>query len=189
MKLKILITLLLALVIPFALQAQFSVKPSVGVNFANVDGPDVSGASFFNGGGSFVYEFDSPVSVEFGAFYFGRGAKAEKTKTDVEFRYAEVPVSVRIGNVGVGPVSFYAFGGGSFGYLLTAGYDDQGEHFDVKDEVDSFNVSVSAGIGGSYPAFGNNVEVEARVNSGVKKVYAGRETKDFVVSVGYRFEL
>lgn len=160
-----------------ALNAQVSVKPSVGFNLASMDG--TSNKTFLNGGVTVVKDFEGVVSFETGAHYFGRGAESDEVNVDL--RYLEIPLTVRMGDVSFGPLDFYVTGGLSAGVLLSA--DSLGK--EVKSETDNLNFSLVGGVGVKYGKF----DVAFKLNSGLKNVYQDRDTKDLAFSLGYSFGL
>jgi len=150
-----------------------SLKPEVGLSFANVTKSNGDAKVGFVGGAEFEYQATDIVSLTFGALYSMQGAKVP-SGTDLKLDYINVPV---LANVYVVPGLAVKLGLQP-GFLVSNNSLASPKSFDL-----------SIPIGLSYEF--NNFVVDGRYNFGVTKVWDNTDSKNsvFQLTLGYKFDL
>lgn len=166
----------------------FNLQPKVGINIANItDADDSDPRVGFVGGVEGEYQATDIFSVTAGVLYSMQGAKEtyEGVKTTAKLDYINIPILANVYVVkglavklGVQP----AFNVNSEFKVKHGGQSIEGD-VDSK----SFDFSIPVGISYEY----KNVQLDARYNWGLTKVFDDSDSKNsvFQITLGYKFDL
>jgi hypothetical protein len=147
----------------------------VGANIssAQLAGTDATGISAGNQAGLFVGGFavwpiTRVVAIQPEVAYSQRRFSVKDTvgsfSATEKWDWIEVPILARVSLWHTGGRSVYVVGGPGFEFLVRAKEEAAGKTGDVKDDVNSVDVSIVAGAGISLGKFG----IEARYDGGLK---------------------
>jgi Outer membrane protein beta-barrel domain len=147
----------------------------VGANLssARLAGSDATGISVGNQAGLFVggvalWPITHIVAIQPEVAYSQRRFSVKDTvgsfSATEKWDWIEVPILARVSFWHTGRRSIYVVGGPGFEFLLRAKEEAAGKTGDVKDDVNSVDVSIVAGAGISMGKFG----IEARYDAGLK---------------------
>lgn len=189
-KLLLMAAVMLASVGAYAQHAvgSFNLQPKVGINIANItDADDSDPRVGFVGGVEGEYQATDIFSVTAGVLYSMQGAKEtyEGVKTTAKLDYINIPILANVYVVkglavklGVQP----AFNVNSELKVKHGGQSIEGD-VDAK----SFDFSIPVGISYEY----KNVQLDARYNWGLTKVFDDSDSKNsvFQITLGYKFDL
>jgi hypothetical protein len=160
----------------------WSLTPKVALNLANLSG-DISGNNMkvgIAGGADVMYQVSPLVGVSAGLMYSMQGCAGDN---DVKLNYDFINIPV-LANFYVAP-NFALKVGLQPAFVASAKYKQQKNEVDVKDNLQSLELSVP--IGASYEI--SDFVIDARYNLGVAKINKGNgsiRNSVFQISVGYK---
>lgn len=136
----------------FAEGMMFGVKG--GLNMANITGDDAEGTSMktaFGGGVFFNYAFTELFAIQVEALYMLKGATQDMTFEDETFEadwkvnYFEFPLLLKVTIPTEGKIKPAIFAGPTFGFLMSAEVEVEGEAEDIKDQLESMDIGILGG--------------------------------------------
>lgn len=136
----------------FAEGILFGVKG--GLNMTDVTGDDAPEASMkmgFGGGIFFNYAFTELFAVQVEGLYMMKGATEDVTEEDLTFEaswninYIEIPLLLKVNIPTEGKIKPAIFAGPTFGFLMSAEVEVEGETVDIKDELESMDIGILGG--------------------------------------------
>lgn len=181
MKKLFLFSVLFALV--FTSQAQVRFGAKTGINIANITGKDVDGYRSKAGlhfGALANLPLTSQLSVQGELLYSAQGARWDDDNEKTTLNYFQIPLLARY-NIARG---FYAEAGPQIGFLLKAEDDNEGDVSDIKEYLETTDISLAIGAGYNV---NSNIGVYARYNAGLTKFYDTEKNSVFQVGLSYTF--
>ncbi|MDO1500823.1 porin family protein [Winogradskyella maritima] len=131
-------------------KGDFTIAPQAGLNLSNYTSSENLNNKIrvaFNAGVVTEYYFSDRWSLRSGLIYDSKGTKLEEGSFNLEekLNYLVLPVHA---NWHFGSNrNWYLNFGPSFGFLLSAKADENGQESDIKDLVNSFDLGLGLGIG------------------------------------------
>jgi len=167
--------------------AVFASIPQITKDFDGT-GIDVGQRLGFIGGGFLTLSVAPGFAIQPEVMFTQKGSDASSPDGDLNFHfdYIDIPVLARV-SVGTGPARLYLFGGPSFNFNLKAELDEGGDTSDVKDDVESSEIALVAGLGVEFGKF----LIEGRWIEGLQNISKESEddykTRTFAIMAGFRF--
>jgi hypothetical protein len=155
----------------------------VNVSSARLAGSDATGISAGNQAGLFaggfaLWPITQIVAIQPEVAYSQRRFSVKDAvgsfSATEKWDWIEVPILARVSLWHTGRRSVYVVGGPGFEFLLQAKEEASGKTGDVKDDVNSVDVSIVAGAGISLGKFG----IEARYDAGLKDLNKANKLGD-----------
>ncbi|PZX48443.1 outer membrane beta-barrel protein [Algoriphagus chordae] len=185
---KIILSLVVALIVSFGVNAQATFKPGVGVNFSSVSDADdgVKGKAGWQLGGSVA--FGEKFYFEPGVFFQKQALVDENTTADDDvatFNGIRVPVAVGLDVLGNNDSLFglRVFGGGS-GFFVTKVSDNLN-----KDDIETTKWGVFAGAGVDITFIYVDLSYEwslTNIQKDVSNIDLGK-SRGLYLTAGFRF--
>ncbi len=202
MKKTLFIILIGLMAVPFATFAQLKIKPSFGINFANIKNSDnkfaIDGKTGFSIGGT--VQFGEKFVVEPGIFwqkdnYEGEYSAVGITKEVINGDYSSLKIPLYLGYYIIGDskstIGIKVFGGPSAKFNLGAGSDEvEGIGEIGKDDIENIIWGVKAGAGVDFMSF----FADLGYNWGLNDVFnsdrlsdINSQTNHFEITIGLKF--
>ncbi|MCZ6767497.1 MAG: outer membrane beta-barrel protein [bacterium] len=179
MKKTVMVALVAAVVASFTVNAhatKLMVGAKGGFNFADIHGGDADLAvpiKAFGLGAFGLAEVSEKFTVQLEALWMKKGAENKETKLTLELSYLEFPLTA-VATVPVGDnAQIVGFAGPVLSYLVNADSEadkDAGGDGDVKDEVNTWDVGGTVGIGAWLTSGQMMFTVDLRWSFGFKKI-------------------
>lgn len=151
-----------------SLQAQIGFRKGlkVGSNWANItnlDIDDTESLKSFTAGLSLEINLLNLLAIQADFLYSPKGVTAMGEDTHLNYFSVPVVLKKKFFPLGIHP---YTLIGLEYGFLISAKAAD----IDIKDELNSSDMSIIVGGGVEFSLFGNGVYVEGRYNYGLKEI-------------------
>lgn len=195
-----------------ATKSEFSLKPSLGYTYFNIQGASVSTLSEegeqgldynYKGGNSAgvigQYAINDKFEIEAGLEYVETGAKIAVNYDFISINLGElkvnslfVPVRAKYNfNPSSTGTRFSARAGVSPTYLLSATTETLGDSQNVKNDFNSFGLMSQVGLGFDWDIVGGKLAADLNYNYGLTKTFknSNGKTIGYQMSVGYIFNL
>ncbi len=167
----------------FAGEAQLRFGAKAGINIANITGKDVEGYRSKTGlhfGALANLSLTPQLSVQGEMLYSAQGARWDDDNEKTTLNYFQIPLLVKY-NIARG---FYAEAGPQIGFLLKAEDDNEGDVSDIKEYLETTDISLAIGAGYQI---NSNIGVYARYNAGLTKFYETEKNSVFQLGLSYTF--